>query len=98
MEHSQTFLKGLGSGNEKRRVWRKNHFAVDSESHDIIATVVSLDNMHDGEVLLTLLNPLKCQIGQVSGDGAYDTKPCYEVLKRKGIVVTIPPRKNAGYW
>ncbi len=79
-------------------MWRKAHFAVDTDSHEIIATVASLDTVHDSEALPTLLNPLRRQIGQMSGDSAYDTKRCYEVLKRKGIVATIPPRKNAGYW
>lgn len=85
-------------GKEKRREWRKAHFAVDADSYEIIAAVASLDTVHDSEALPTLLNPLRRQIGQMSGDGAYDTKRCYEVLKRKGIVATIPPRKNAGYW
>jgi hypothetical protein len=34
----------------------------------------------------------------VSADGAYDTKDCHKLLKRKGSKPTIPPRKNAGYW
>jgi hypothetical protein len=34
----------------------------------------------------------------VSADGAYDTKDCHKLLKRKGCKLTIPPRKNASYW
>lgn len=34
----------------------------------------------------------------MSADGAYDTKKCHKLLKRRGCKPTIPPRKNAGYW
>ncbi len=46
-------------GTEKRRVWRKLHLAVDPVTHDIVAAEVSLENIHDAEVLPTLLNPLR---------------------------------------
>ena len=52
----------------------------------------------DNEVLPTLLNPLRREIEQVSGDGAYDTRDCHALLKKKGIKATIPPRKNAALW
>ncbi|WP_234920441.1 transposase, partial [Aeromonas veronii] len=42
-------------GAEKRRVWRKLHLAVDPVTHDIVAAEVSLENVHDAEVLPTLL-------------------------------------------
>ncbi|WP_299022348.1 IS5 family transposase [uncultured Photobacterium sp.] len=85
-------------GNEKRRTWRKLHLAVDVDTHEIISAEVSLVNVGDSEVLPTLLNPLRRNIREVSGDGAYDTKECHKVLQRKGIIPLIPPRKNAGYW
>lgn len=85
-------------GQEKRRIWRKVHLAVDADTHEIVSAVGSLDSVHDSEVLPTLLNPLRRKISQVSADGAYDTKGCYKVLMNKGIEPTIPPRKNAGLW
>ena len=42
-------------GTEKRRVWRKLHLAVDPVTHDIVAAEVSMENVHDAEVLPTLL-------------------------------------------
>ncbi len=33
--------------------------AVDPVTHDIVAAEVSLENIHDAEVLPTLLNPLR---------------------------------------
>jgi hypothetical protein len=44
-------------GAEKRRVWRKLHLAMDQ------AAQVSLENVHDAEVLPTLLNPLRRKLG-----------------------------------
>lgn len=85
-------------GKEKRRSWRKLHLAIDASTHEVISAVVSLDLVGDNEALPTLLNPLRRKIAQVSADGAYDTKACHQVLKRKGIKPTIPPRSNAGYW
>ncbi len=85
-------------GKEKRRIWRKLHLAIDASSHEVISAVVSLESVGDNEALPTLLNPLRRKITQVSADGAYDTKACHQVLRRKGIKPTIPPRSNAGYW
>ena len=85
-------------GKEKRRIWRKLHLAIDASSHEVISAVVSLESVGDNEALPTLLNPLRRKIAQVSADGAYDTKACHQVLRRKGIKPTIPPRSNAGYW
>ncbi len=82
-------------GKEKRRVWRKLHLAVDANTHAIVAAGVSLETVGDYEVLPTLLNRLRRKIEQVSADGAYDTKECRALLKRKGARATIAPRKNA---
>lgn len=74
------------------------HLAVDTDTHEIVRAVVSTVSVGDNEVLPTLLNPLRRKINRVSADGAYDTKACHEVLKRKGIKPAIPPRSNAALW
>lgn len=68
------------------------------DCHDIFSAVVSLDNVHDSEVLPTLLNPLRRRIEQVSADGAYDTRTCYEVIGQNGAKAVDPPRENAALW
>lgn len=85
-------------GKEKRRVWRKLHLAVDAKTHAIVAAEVSLETVGDNEVLPTLLNRLHRKIEQVSADGAYDTKECHAILKKKGARATISPRKNVALW
>ena len=38
---------------------------MDPVTHDIVAAEVSLENVHDVEVLPTLLNPLRRKLGRV---------------------------------
>ncbi|WP_321146018.1 IS5 family transposase [Aeromonas veronii] len=103
---NSTGLKVFGEGEwkvrkhgaEKRRVWRKLHLAVDPATHDIVAAEISLENVHDIEVLPTLLNPLRRKLGRVDADGAYDSKASHQLILRKGATACIPPRKSAGLW
>lgn len=59
---------------------------------------VTLENVHDAEVLLTLLNPRWRKLGRVYADGAYESKASHQMIVRKGATACIPPRKNAGLW
>ncbi|WP_421291087.1 IS5 family transposase [Aeromonas veronii] len=103
---NSTGLKVFGEGEwkvrkhgaEKRRVWRKLHLAVDPATHDIVAAEISLENVHDIEVLPTLLNPLRRKLEHVYADGAYDSKASHQLILRKGATACIPPRKSAGLW
>jgi hypothetical protein len=85
-------------GKERRRVWRKLHLAVDPATQDIVAAEVSLDTIHDAKVLPTLLKPLRRKLGQIYGDGAYDTRQCHGLIQHKKATACIPPRNNAGLW
>ncbi|MFG0607515.1 IS5 family transposase [Vibrio mimicus] len=82
----------------KRRVWRKLHLAVDTNTHEIIAAELSLSNVTDAEVLPNLLKQTRRKIVEISGDGAYDTKACYEAIRIKRAVALIPPRDGAAFW
>ena len=50
---------------------------------------------HDSQVLPRLLTQISGKVSQVSGDGAYDTKACYESIGESGAKAAIPPRGNA---
>ncbi len=82
----------------KRRVWRKLHLAVDTSTHEIVATELSLSNVTDAEVLPNLLRQTRRKIIEVSGDGAYDTRLYYEDIRIKQAVALIPPREGAAFW
>ncbi len=82
-------------GISKRRTWRKLHLGVNEATGEIVSGVVSSNDMSDDQVFSDLLDGKKCEIGQVSGDGAYDKYKCYEKASQRGAKATIPPRKNA---
>ncbi|WP_139158999.1 IS5 family transposase, partial [Vibrio sonorensis] len=72
--------------------------AVDTDTHELIAAELSLSNVTDGEVLPNLLKQTRRRINEISGDGAYDTRLCYEAIRIKRAVPRIPPRKGAAFW
>ncbi len=65
-------------------------------THDIVAAEVSLENIHDAEVLPTLLNPLRRKLGHVYADGAYDTKACHRLIASKGGERLYPAPQGRG--
>ncbi|OQK36725.1 putative transposase [Vibrio vulnificus] len=82
----------------KSRVWRKLHLAVDTGTHEIVAAELSLSNVTDAEVLPNLLKQTRRRIIEISGDGAYDTRDCYEAIRFKRAVPLTPPREGAAFW
>jgi Transposase DDE domain len=85
-------------GISKRRTWRKLHLAVDEQTGEILATEVTLNDKRDGQLLEPLLKKIEQEIKQVSADGAYDQKDCYETLQKHHAKAIIPPRKDAKIW
>ena len=55
----------------------KLHLAIDESSHAIEASMLTTDNVHDCEVLPKLLDQVKSEMDQLTGDGAYDTHEPY---------------------
>ncbi len=55
-----------------------------------------MENVHDAEVLATLLNPLRRKLGRVYADSAYDSKTIHQLIPNKVATACIPPRKNVG--
>lgn len=82
----------------KRRVWRKLHLAVDTNTHDIVAAELSLSNVTDADVLPYLLKQTCRKIIEISGDGAYDTRNCHDAIQFKRAVPLIQPREGAAFW
>jgi hypothetical protein len=82
-------------GRKKRYV--KIHFAVDVKTGEVVAMDVTTDDMHDGEVLPSIIaNASRHRlISEACMDGAYDSIKSYRLLKKAGIKPIIKPRKNA---
>lgn len=85
-------------GWSKRRTWRKLHLAVNEATGEIVAAVASEAGVSDDAALPDLLTPVKGEIGQVSADGAYDKRRCYEAIEEHGAKAVIPPRRDAKIW
>lgn len=111
-------------GGPKRRIWRKVHIAVDEETLEIRAVegeqanaMGSSEPAHgshigDAPMLPELLDqiPPDEDIGSVTGDGAFDTRKCHDVIADRGaeafghslepmaFMPSLPPRKNAKPW
>src|SRR5919106_1563947 len=68
----------------KRRTWRKLHFCTDEATLEIVSVVASTNDVSDAEALPDLLQDVPGTIEQVSADGAYDQRKCYDTLNKHG--------------
>jgi IS5 family transposase len=82
-------------GYSKRRTWRKLHLAIDGATGEILADELTGNDVHDSEMLLPLVEKIEDPIGQLSGDGAYDSHAIHNELHERGVRTTIPPRRGS---
>ena len=85
-------------GWSKRRTWCKLHLGVDEATGEIIAAVASAAGVSDDAALPDILAQVEGAISQVSADGAYDKRHCYDALAERGAIAVIPPRRDAKIW
>ncbi|KAF1013601.1 MAG: IS5 family transposase [Burkholderia sp.] len=87
-------------GYSKRRTWRKGHLALNANTGQVHAALMTHQNVDDGDALAKLLDqiPRDKQINVIGGDGAYDTKPCHAAIAAHSAVPSIPPREGAAHW
>jgi len=82
-------------GKKKRYV--KIHLAVDVETKQALAMMVTTDGTHDSRVFPELLRKAERQgkVSKVIADGAYDSSKVYELLEQKKMEAVIKPRRNS---
>jgi len=85
-------------GWSRRRTWRKLHVGVDEATGEIQAAVAATNNFGDGQVLPDLLAQVEAKLSQVTGDGGYDDRQCYDAISERGARAVIPPQKGARIW
>lgn len=90
--------KARKHGVSKRRTWRKFHIGIDPQTGEIVAHKLTDNSVHDSEPVEEMLEQVEEPIERFFGDGAYDQKSIYEVLKFEAAEPIIPPRKNAALW
>jgi hypothetical protein len=83
----------------KPRQWRKLHLAVDAETGEIVAHVLTDKNGGDITQVAALLATVEGRIASVTADGAYDGEVVYrEAAARQHdppVDVVIPPRSSS---
>src|SRR5438270_9013500 len=82
-------------GYSKRRTWLKLHLAVDPQTHEIQAAMVTDPGVTDAETVPALLGQVDDPIESAAADGAYDRQGVYDELERRGAKAIIPPRRDA---
>lgn len=82
-------------GKSKRRTWRKVHLGFNDNTGEVLACVLTDKRGHEKNILPDLLDEVTEPIDQVSGDGGYDYKTCYDAIADRGAKAVIPPRKSA---
>ncbi len=85
-------------GKAKRRTWCKLHLCVDEKTGEIVVAGASTNNVSDAEMLPGMLEEVSGTIQQVSGDGSYDQRKCYDAISKYQARATIPPRRGARIW
>ena len=85
-------------GYARRRTWRKLHLGVDEATGEFVAVVVSTNDFKDSQLLPDLLAQVADGIKQVSADGAYDSRNCYDAIRAREAHAAIPPQKRARIW
>ena len=82
----------------KHRTWKKLHIGIDQSNGDILVGEVTGNEVSDAHAFGPLIDqiPEAVTMDQVSTDGIYDKKVCYEKLAERGVLkVAIPPQSNA---
>jgi len=83
-------------GYSKRRTWRKVHVGMCADSGQVVVSGMTSNNVSDDETMIHMMGALEgIPLGDVLGDGAYDTTDCREAIYDLGGNPIIPPDKTA---
>lgn len=82
----------------KHRTWRKLHLAMDADSHEVTAALITNKDVVDPRALPRLLRQVEVPVERVYADGAYDSRECYKAIYLGGARAVIPPRKGSAVW
>ena len=85
-------------GYTRRRTWRKLHIGVDDETLEFVAVAVTTNDFKDSQLLPDLLEQVGDELSQVTADGAYDSRNCYELIREREARAAIPPQRRARIW
>ncbi len=84
-------------GKERRRIWRKLHLAVDSNTHEVVCADLSLNNVTDSEAFPGLIRQTHRKSGQPRQTGLTIPGSVTMNCAAKNQRAYSSP-KGAGYW
>jgi len=82
-------------GKGKRRTWRKCHIAVDPDTSEIKAEVLTAAHADDAEQVESLLSQMDEELEVGAMDGAYDQHSIHALFAGRGAKALVPPSKDA---
>lgn len=86
------------SGYCKRRTWRKVHIGMDADTGQVVVGAMSAGDTKDEVPMLYLMGALEgVPLGDVIGDGAYDTVDCRDIIYDMGGRQVILPQNQPEY-
>jgi hypothetical protein len=83
-------------GYSKRRTWRKIHIGMCADTGQVVVQALTSNNVSDDAAMVQMMDLLDdVSLGDVLGDGAYDTIDCRESVYFRGGRQIIPPKRTA---
>jgi len=82
-------------GVERRRTWRKLHLAIDPKTQEIVAHLLTTNQVGDANQVAPLLDQVQRPVEKFYGDGGYDHRHVFQTLATRQIEPVIAIRKNA---
>jgi hypothetical protein len=81
----------------KKKKYVKLHFAVNTETHEVVGMEVGTDEEHDVRRLPNLVeeSARNVRVARLYGDCAYDSSAVYGLLEERGVDVIVKPKRNA---
>lgn len=68
---------------------------MDADNQTILAAQMTESVRLDGNYLSGLIDKIEGPIAQITGDGAYDKKSCYQAAYKKNAKPVFPPQHDA---
>ena len=93
--HGEGEWKVRVHGKGKRRSWKKIHIGLDADTQEIILCELTDKEEGDAQVAEQLLEELNGKLGEVYGDGAYDSKSFRRAVHERGGRAIVPPPRHA---
>lgn len=88
-------VRAHGAG--KRRTWKKLHIGIDPTTQEILVCNLTERDGGDAATATAMLDEVDGKLGQVFGDGAYDSGEFREAIERRNASLLAPPPRNATY-